>query len=77
METLSRFDTEERCDGVIPPVKVDKLREVQIRQAVRIIRQKHLVVAEVFFDRQQPLADVTRRAGVGERDLPIVDVAAQ
>jgi hypothetical protein len=52
-------------------------RKRQIRQAVAIIRQKQLVIANIFFDRAQPLTDIRPHARVGKGDLPVVDVAAR
>src|SRR5262249_37026751 len=51
------------------------LGKVEISKAISIIRQKYLLVRHIFLHRQQPLSYVRPDAGIGERDLPIMDIA--
>ena len=55
---------------------LDELVEGSVGEEVAVIREKDLVVADVVPDGFQALADVSVDAGIGEGDLPVLDVGA-
>ena len=61
-----------RADGMF-----DLHRQRQVGQAVAVVGEELRLVADETFDRLQALADVRREARLDERDLPVVDVAAE
>src|SRR4029453_17555094 len=81
METLARAgmraDTDEAPQLAVSLKVVQVLVEWNIGQAVAVVRQKLGIVAEIALDSFQPLANVRVHSGLGERDLPAIDVAAE
>src|SRR6185503_2438047 len=74
MEALTRAHAEEAGDFVLPAELLDVLRQVEIREAIAVVGEEHLVVAEIASYRLEPLSDVRLQTGVGERDPPLIDV---
>ena len=76
VERLRHRDAEEARDLVALEERLDVAIEREVGQAIGVVGEEHLVVAEVALHPAQPLADVRLVAGVDERDLPLVDVGA-
>ena len=70
-------DRQERPDGVGGAEPRDQLVHGRVGEHVAVVREEHLVVAEVAAHPAQPLADLGVEAGVDEGDAPVADVAAQ
>ena len=77
MERLGRVDDHERADQAAGMERVQVVRQPQIGQPVGIVRQELVLAMQVGLDTHQPLADGRLRPGVGEGDVPVVDVRAQ
>ena len=73
-----------------PRLHADKARDISavfegindgwqrhIREAIRVVRQKHFLPLDVFLDGLQTLPDVRGEPCVHERNVPVMDVAAQ
>src|SRR5438093_5847820 len=76
VEALARSDAYEAGDLILPAKALEIVPERKIRQRVAIVGEKHWVVPEVVLDGLEALADVRMQTGVGEHDLPPLDVAA-
>src|ERR1019366_17648 len=77
MECLRRRHGNKACGALSALELLDEVVEVQVGEAVDVIRQKHLFAAKVFPDRQESLADQRLGAGVDKRDPPIGKITAQ
>ena len=56
---------------------IDLLVEREIRQAVTVVRQKNVFTFKIFLDSLKTLSDIRRRPGIGEGDVPIVDITVK
>src|SRR5262245_55844966 len=57
--------------------KVDLVIKRQVGETIAVVGKKHILALQVLFDRLKPLSDIGRGAGVGESDVPIVDIAVE
>jgi hypothetical protein len=77
MERLGRDDADERSDGVALAEPGDVGVEVEIREPVGVVREKHRLALEMRPDGGEPLADVRLETRIDERDRPVGDVVAE
>src|SRR5437879_4215876 len=65
----------EEAGDFVPSAKVlEILRQWEIGEPIAVVGEEGRVVSEIALDCPEPLADVRAQTGVGERDLPLVDV---
>src|SRR5207253_3649724 len=77
MKTLARADRHKLRDLIVFLEVIQQCRHRNIAEVIRIISHKNRLILEVLAHRTEPHADVRIDAGVDERDVPIIDVAAQ
>src|SRR5438477_9690530 len=77
VERRVRFNAQEGGGLVLSFEVLDHLRQAQVRKTVRVIGQKNLVVAQEFLHRAKALPDIRVEAGVGEGNIPVLDVVRQ
>src|SRR6266446_224057 len=76
MEALAGTDAEEAGDLALLAEVLEILRQRKIGEPVAVVGEEGRVVSEIAPHRLEALADVGVQTGVGERDLPLVDVPA-
>ena len=77
VEAVGGDDGEERADLVGLLERLDELVERRVGQGVAVVREEHVVIAEMTAHRAQALADIGEQPGIGEGDPPVFDVRAQ
>ena len=77
VERLRDGHGHEAGDLVALEERLDVRVEGQIRQAIGIVGEEHVVAVEMGLDASQTLADVRVVTSVDEGDLPLVDARAE
>src|SRR5262245_52741455 len=48
-----------------------------VSETVAVVREKHIFALQVLFDCFETLSDISRGTGIGESDVPIVDITVE
>ena len=75
VKRLGRAAAHECCDLARVNECLDHGGKMGVGQAVRIVREEHLLPREVLFHLKQPLPDVGLKACLHKRDLPALNIA--
>jgi len=73
----ARAHADETCCLFLFFEATDQIREGQVDEPIRVVRKEHLFAMQLFLDGFQSHADVGIDAGVGESDVPVMDVAME
>src|ERR1700712_1034268 len=77
MESERRMNRQKASDLATLFKARDHLIEINVSQAIAIVRKKDLLVLNLFPDRPEPFTDIAPDTGINQRDAPIVLGLAQ